>query len=152
MLQTGSKAPEFSLIGDDNNQYPLSGYRGSWVVVYFYPKDDTPGCTTEACMIRDNYEQFAELDIMVFGISADSVESHKKFKEKYDLPFILLSDIERDVIQEYDAQNALGGTKRVTFVINPAGIIARIYANIDPATHAAQLLADMQSLMNTYIV
>ncbi len=147
MLQPGSMAPSFSLIGDDRSVYPLSGYLGSWVVVYFYPKDDTPGCTTEACMIRDVYDEFTELGVTVFGISKDSVESHVRFKAKYSLPFILLSDPDCDTIADYECQNALGGTKRMTYIIDPQGRIAKVYANVDPANHAARLLADLKVLM-----
>jgi len=147
MLQTNDKAPLFALIGDDGHNYLLSGYIGSWVVLYFYPKDDTPGCTTEACVIRDMYTEFAEEGIMVFGVSSDSQESHAKFKKKYELPFTLLSDPDHETIQDYDAQNALGGTKRVTYIVNPQGKIAKIYPKVDPATHAGLLLADLKELM-----
>ncbi len=146
MLQQNDTAPLFSLMGDDGHNYSLSGYIGSWVVLYFYPKDDTPGCTTEACVIRDMYTEFAEMGVTVFGVSHDSIESHIQFKKKFELPFTLLSDPDNEVIQEYDAQNALGGTKRITYIINPVGRIARIYPKVDPATHAGQLLADLKEL------
>jgi peroxiredoxin Q/BCP len=146
MLQKNDKAPQFSLIGDDGFRYELSAYRGSWVVVYFYPADDTPGCTTEACMIRDIYTQFEEKGIIVFGISSDSMESHQAFKLKYELPFTLLSDPEADAISDYDCQSMLGITKRMTYVIDPDGIIAKVYASVDPATHAGLLLNDLSTL------
>jgi len=148
MLQQSGLAPEFKLVGDDGHTYSLSGYKGSWLVVYFYPKDDTPGCTTEACVIRDMYSEFTEMGVTVFGISTDSVESHVSFKAKYGLPFILLSDPDADAIVDYDAQNALGGTKRMTYIVNPEGRIAKMYARVDPATHAGLLLADLAIIMS----
>lgn len=149
MLQKQNTAPLFALIGDDGYRYELSAYRGSWVVVYFYPADDTPGCTVEACTIRDVYSEFEEARITVFGISRDSVEVHKKFKAKYELPFILLSDPDADTISDYECQSALGVTKRMTYLVDPDGKIAKIYAQVDPATHAGILLADLTKLINT---
>ena len=108
MLQIGDKAPDFTLPNEKGEDVSLSDYVGRRVIVYFYPKDDTPGCTKEACSIRDSFPAITDRDAVVFGISADSVESHRKFKEKYDLPFTLLSDEKREVIRAYGAW----GTKK----------------------------------------
>lgn len=153
-IQIGDVAPAFTLPGDDEQEYTLANQMGKWTLIYFYPKDDTPGCTTEACAIRDIYDEFAELDITVFGVSKDSVASHKKFKEKYELPFILLSDSQGEVIQAYGAwkmKNMFGtqkeGIVRMSYLINPDGKIARVYPKVDPAAHALEILTDVRELI-----
>lgn len=145
LLSIGAHAPEFSLQDHTGTVRTLSEYKGSYVVVYFYPKDDTPGCTKEACMIRDMYDEYAQNGITVLGISKDSPESHVKFKEKYELPFTLLSDPDQSTIQAYGASGALFN-KRITYIIDPEGIIAKVYPNVDPASHAMELLNDLKTL------
>ena len=144
-LQQGAVAPEFTLQDHTGTMRSLSEFKGSYVVLYFYPKDDTPGCTKEACMIRDVYNDFETEGIVVLGVSKDSPESHVKFKEKYQLPFILLSDMDKSVIDTYGADGILFN-KRITYVIDPNGIIAKIYPNVDPAGHAMELLNDIKNL------
>jgi peroxiredoxin Q/BCP len=144
-LQPGTPAPDFSLQDHTGTVRTLSEFKGSYVVLYFYPKDDTPGCTKEACMIRDSYNDFETNGIVVLGVSKDSPESHVKFREKYELPFILLSDMDKLVINAYGADGLLFN-KRVTYVIDPNGIIAKIYPNVEPASHAMQLLQDIKNL------
>lgn len=153
MPAVGQEAPEFSLPDQDGNRVALSDFRDKWVVVYFYPKDDTPGCTTEACQMRDNLQQFNQAEAEVLGISVDSVASHKKFAEKYHLTFHLLSDQEKQVVQQYEVwgeKSFMGkkfmGTKRTTFLVDPMGIIVAVYTNVKPEGHAAQVIADLSKL------
>lgn len=151
----------FSLPGQDGKIYTLSDYKGQWVLVYFYPKDDTPGCVQEACSIRDNFPDFQKLGIRVFGISADSIKSHVKFAEKYELPFTILSDEKRNTIKKWGAwqekrlpagKGAPGkkymGIARTSFLIDPDGDIAITYEEVDPETHAKEVLADLAELLN----
>ena len=151
MLKIKQKAPNFKLKDQKGKEQSLSDYRGQWVLVYFYPKDDTPGCTKEACVIRDNFPQFKKLKLKVFGISADSVKSHAKFADKYDLPFTLLSDEDKKVIRSYGVwakKKFMGreymGILRTSFLIDPNGKIAKIYENVKPAEHADEVLADLK--------
>ncbi len=153
ILKIGSKAPAINLPDQDNNKHKLSDYLGQWVLVYFYPKDDTPGCTTEACTIRDNFPKLGKLKAKVFGISTDSVASHKKFVDKYKLPFTLLSDEKKEVVEKYGvwAEKSMYGRKyfgtlRNSFLINPQGKIAKIYEKVKPAVHADEVLADLKEL------
>jgi peroxiredoxin Q/BCP len=146
MLEQGSKAPAFSLLGQDGKKYSLSNNKGKWVILYFYPKDDTPGCTVEACSIKDNWHQFEKLDVVVFGASADSVASHKKFKEKYDLPFTLLSDPDKKTLKDYQVwieKSMFGkkymGIQRATYIIDSKGIIAKVYPKVTPTSHVGAL-------------
>ncbi len=140
-LKVGDKAPDFTLLDQDSTEHTLSDYFGQKIVVYFYPKDDTPGCTKEACSIRDNIALFEENEIKVFGISYDSPKSHKKFAEKYNLPFTLLSDIKKSVAKLYDS-NGLFMAKRNTFLIDTEGKIFKIYKNVDVTTHTQNILRD----------
>lgn len=155
-IEAGTVAPHFTLKGDDGAEHTLEAARGIWVLVYFYPKDDTPGCTTEACMIRDIYDEFVELGITVYGVSKDSVESHMRFKEKYELPFTLLSDPDGEVAAAYGAAQKKswfkkGGEEfsRTSFLIDPAGNIARVYPKVDPAAHAFEILSDVRECMSS---
>ena len=125
MLDIKTIAPDFKLLDQDGKEHSLSYHHGSYVLIYFYPKDDTPGCTKEACVIRDMYKDFESNGVKVFGISADSVESHKKFAEKYQLPFTLLSDSKKEVIKLYGADGALY-TKRISYLIGPDGVIEKV--------------------------
>ena len=145
MLNIKTSAPNFTLIDQNSKEHALSEYLGSYVLIYFYPKDDTPGCTKEACVIRDMYKDFQSNGVVVLGISSDSVESHKKFAEKYGLPFILLSDPEKKVIKTYEA-NGVIGTKRISYLIGPDGKIEKVYPKVDPAHHGVEILKDIYAL------
>lgn len=147
------KAPNFSLQDQDDQTHSLQDYRGQWVVIYFYPKDDTPGCTTEACSFRDEYDYIKEHGAVVFGISKDSVASHKKFATKYNLHFPLLSDESLDTIKAYGAygERSMYGKKymgiiRSTFLINPDGEIVKEYPKVTPKDHAVQIVKDLVAL------
>ena len=153
MLNISDPAPNFSASDQNDTIHNLSDYNGSWVLIYFYPKDDTPGCTKEACGIRDAYKDFKKEGITVFGVSKDSVKSHKKFEEKYELPFTLLSDESTEINQAYGAwqeKSMYGkkymGTARISYLINPEGNIAKVYPKVKPAEHAGEILADVRSL------
>ena len=146
MLAEGTKAPLFTLADQDGNNVSLSDFRGQKVVLYFYPKDNTPGCTKEACSIRDNMPDFSRLNVKIFGVSRDSGESHRKFIEKQNLNFTLLSDPEHKVMEEYGAwgEKTLYGKKsmgviRSTFVINEDGVIEKVYKKVNTATHGEDL-------------
>ena len=143
----------FCLKDQNGTQHCLDEYNGKWVLVYFYPKDDTPGCTKEACGIRDAWSRLSEKGLIVLGISADTPKSHKKFEEKYNLPFTLLSDPEREVIKVYGVlkEKSMFGKKylgisRESFLINPNGEIAKHYKKVKPAVHAEEVLSDLQKL------
>ena len=146
MLAEGTKAPLFTLADQDGNNVSLSDFRGQKVVLYFYPKDNTPGCTREACSIRDNMPDFSRLNVKILGVSRDSGESHRKFIEKQNLNFTLLSDPEHKVMEEYGAwgEKTLYGKKsmgviRSTFVINEDGVIEKVYKKVNTATHGEDL-------------
>ena len=144
MPDVGEKAPTFSSKDQDGMTHTLGKYKGSWVLLYFYPKDNTSGCTKEACAIRDTFPSFAGLDAVVLGVSPDSVESHKKFAEKYHLPFSLLSDPQKSIINAYGANGLM--TKRMSYLIDPEGNIAKVYPKVDPAHHAEEILLDLKKL------
>jgi peroxiredoxin Q/BCP len=154
-LETNMLAPDFTLPDQNGRECSLSEYRGQWVLLYFYPKDDTPGCTKEACSIRDAFPQFENLNIKVFGVSVDSPESHKKFVEKYSLPFTLLSDTHKKVVTRYgvwgeEYASFMGreheGVIRSSFLIDPTGTIEKIYTDVKPEKHANEVLRDLQRL------
>lgn len=145
MLNTKDVAPNFSLLDQDGATVTLSDFRGQHVLVYFYPKDDTPGCTKESCMIAEIYNDFTKKNVKVIGISKDSPASHKKFANKYNLPFTLLSDPKQEIITRYGADGIIFN-KRISFLISPEGIILKIYPKIDPATHALEILNDLDSV------
>jgi peroxiredoxin Q/BCP len=152
-IKEGQLAIDFVLPDQNGKLHKLSDYKGKWILLYFYPKDDTPGCTKEACAIRDAFPNFKKLKITVFGISVDSVESHKKFAQKYDLPFILLSDEKKEVVKKYGVWGKKAfmgktfmGTKRTSFLINPEFKIVKIYENVKPEIHAEEVLKDLNSL------
>lgn len=153
-LQINSQAPDFSLPDQSGKTHKLSDYLGKWILLYFYPKDDTPGCTKEACTIRDNFPAFKKLDAVVLGVSADSEKSHDKFAQKYELPFTLLADTQKEVVKMYDVykpKKFMGkeflGVLRTSFLIDPKGNIAKIYENVKPAVHAEEVLGDIQKLV-----
>lgn len=154
-----NKAPDFSLQDQNGQTKTLQNYSGKWVVLYFYPKDDTPGCTTEACTFRDERDVIAELGkAEVIGISKDSVASHKKFADKYNLNFTLLSDESMDTIKAYNAwgeRSMYGkvymGIIRSTFIIDPRGNIVKHYPKVTPKNHAAEIIKDLQSLQKNWL-
>ena len=148
-LAPGQPAPGFAMPDQYMKTHSLEQYRGKWVVLYFYPKDDTPGCTTEACNFRDDIFKLRALDAEVLGVSLDSAESHALFAEKYGLPFPLLSDASGETAEQYECLTEWRGmtiAARHTFIIDPGGNIAKIYREVDPDTHSAQVLADLASL------
>tara|TARA_B110000902_G_scaffold231949_1_gene274600 strand:+ start:4015 stop:4542 length:528 start_codon:yes stop_codon:yes gene_type:complete len=150
-LEVGDTAPSFSLEDQNSLTHQLGDYTGKWVVLYFYPKDDTPGCTTQACDFRDAVKRIIASKSVVFGISLDSVESHKKFSDKNNLPFSLLSDNKGKVAKQYNSlSNFLGykSAKRNTFIISPEGKIAKIYLSVDPKTHSEMVLSDLSILQD----
>jgi thioredoxin-dependent peroxiredoxin len=145
MLKEKTLAPNFKLSDQYGKEHSLSNQRGSYVLIYFYPKDDTPGCTKEAQVIRDLYKDFENNGVKIFGISADSEESHKKFAEKYQLPFTLLSDPKKEVIKMYGADGHIF-TKRISYLIGPDGMIEKVYSEVDPAHHGIEILKDVIAL------
>ena len=154
MLEINALVPDFSLMGSDNNEHKLSEYRGKNIVLYFYPRDNTPGCSTEACDFRDNNNNFNDNNTVVIGISRDSLKSHNKFIEKFNLPFILLSDENEEdcnlfnVIKE---KNMYGkkvmGIERSTFIINSGGILIKEYRKVKVKDHVNTVLNDLKSLI-----
>ncbi|MFA6514830.1 MAG: peroxiredoxin [Candidatus Paceibacterota bacterium] len=140
MLKEGTKIIDFNLVDQNGVAHKLSDYSGR-VLLYFYPKDDTPGCTKEACMITEVYDDFKKAGITVLGVSSDSPESHKKFAEKYNLPFTLLSDPSKIAIKAYGASSMLF-TKRISYLIDK-GIIIKVYPKVDPASHAREILKEI---------
>ena len=145
----GDPAPGFELIDQNGDIHTLEDYRDKWVVLYFYPKDDTPGCTTEACEFRDDIFAFRELNCQILGVSLDDEESHKEFAEKYSLPFPLLADTRGTTSDIYGVKSKMFGTtvaKRQTFLIDPNGNIAKHYEDVDPASHSKQLIEDLKEL------
>lgn len=150
MLTEGTKAPEFSLFNEAGETVALTDFRGKTVVLYFYPKDNTPGCTKEACSFRDHYTAYEEINAVVIGISADSQKAHTNFKTKHDLPFILLSDPGKEVIKAFGAWGekknygrVYDGIIRSTFVIDKVGVITKVYDKVKTATHGEDVLKDL---------
>jgi thioredoxin-dependent peroxiredoxin len=148
MIEEGKPAPDFELTSDAGEKVKLSDLRGKPVVLYFYPKDDTPGCTAQACGIRDYYGSFAEKGAVVLGVSPDDAASHVKFKEKYSLPFTLLADPDHGVAEQYGVwgeRSSYGktymGIERSTFLIDPEGNVAKVMRRVKPDTHAEEVLA-----------
>jgi thioredoxin-dependent peroxiredoxin len=153
MLQINTQAPDFKLLDETSTERTLQSFRGRTVLLYFYPKDDTPGCTKEACMIAEVYDDFKALNIVVLGVSKDSPASHKRFKEKYRLPFTLLSDPEGECIEQYGAwgEKSMFGRKftginRCSYLINEMGVIVKTYPEVNPATHALEILKDIRNI------
>lgn len=155
MLEQGTKAPNFNLRDQDGNEKTLQSQMGKWTLIYFYPKDDTPGCTKEACVIKEVYADFEAMGVTVFGVSKDTPASHKKFIKKYGLPFILLSDEEGTMIEAYGAWGgkkmfgkSFDGIQRISYIIAPDLTIARAYPKVDPANHALELLTDLKDIVS----
>jgi peroxiredoxin Q/BCP len=148
-VSVGAAAPEFELPDQEGQLHSLEDYRDQWVVLYFYPKDETPGCTTEACEFRDNIFAFRDLNAQILGVSLDDVESHKAFAENHGLPFPLLADVDGTAATAYGVKTRMLGmevAKRQTFVIAPDGTIAKHYEKVDPSEHSKQVLADLEAL------
>jgi peroxiredoxin Q/BCP len=152
MVEEGKPAPDFELESDSGERVRLSSLRGSPVVLYFYPKDDTPGCTLQACDIRDEWSEFAATGATVLGVSPDAVESHRKFRDKYDLPFTLLADPDHAVADEYGVWQektyqgkTYMGIDRSTFVIDSEGNVAQVMRSVKPAEHASDVLAALST-------
>lgn len=149
----GSDAPSFNLQDQNGDWHKLEEYRGRWLAIYFYPKDDTPGCTKEACNFRDNIYAFRAIDAAVVGISVDDVESHKKFSDKYKLPFTLLADSDNTTATAYGVlkdYKLLKLASRQSFLVDPEGKIAKHYADVDPDTHTDEVLADIKNLSEVW--
>lgn len=150
MIAEGETAPDFEFVADSGESVTLSDFRGRSVVLYFYPKDDTPGCTKEACGIRDYWSEFERRGALVLGVSADSAASHERFKAKYGLPFTLISDSEHKIAELYGAWKpkrfagkSFLGIVRSTFLIDAEGKVAKVWPKVDPATHAGLVLAEL---------
>lgn len=150
MNKTPYPAPDFSLKDPEGKVHSLADYRGMWLVLYFYPKDDTPGCTVEACSMRDARDELTELGAEVVGVSRDEADSHEKFKSKYNLNFTLLSDPDHKVMDAYGAwgkgQFGKEGVLRKTFIINPEGQVVKVYGRVTPEGHGEQIVTDLKSL------
>ena len=147
--EVGNPAPGFELRDQNGEIHSLEDYRDRWVTLYFYPKDDTPGCTTEACEFRDNIFEFKDLNCQVLGVSLDDTDSHAEFAEKYSLPFPLLADTEGQTSSAYGVKTKMFGltvAKRQTFLIDPDGNVAVHYEEVDPDTHSEQVLTDLRRL------
>ena len=145
-LKEGDKAPEFALPSQDGNMIRLTDFRGKTVILYFYPKDDTPGCTKEACSFRDNVSRFKELKTEILGVSVDDAKSHKEFQRKYNLNFTLLADAHKKVTKLYGLKNLLGLADRVTFVIDKEGVIRKIFPHVDVSHHSEELLEFVRAM------
>ena len=148
-VAVGQPAPEFELPDQTGQLHSLEDYRDQWVVLYFYPKDQTPGCTTEACEFRDDIFAFRDANAQILGVSFDDVESHQKFAEEYNLPFPLLADVKGKAADAYGVRTRMFGmkvAKRQTFLIDPTGTLVKHYKKVEPETHSDEVLADLESL------
>jgi peroxiredoxin Q/BCP len=153
MLQIGNKAPAFTLKDQEGKEHALSDYAGKWVLLYFYPKDMTPGCTIEACGLRDSYADFKKINAVVLGVSKDSVKRHARFAQMHSLPFPLLADESGEMLQAYEgiAEKSMFGKKymgilRISYLIDPNGMIAKVYEKVKPSEHASEVIADLRRL------
>jgi thioredoxin-dependent peroxiredoxin len=153
VIAAGDAAPDFTAPTDDGSMLALSALRGRWVVLYFYPKDDTSGCTAQACDLRDQFPRFKKAGATILGLSPDSVASHKKFKAKYELPFTLVADTDHAIADAYGVwkeKSMYGrkywGNERTTFLIDPAGRVARVFPKVKPEVHAAAVQAALDEL------
>jgi peroxiredoxin Q/BCP len=150
IIANNSAAPDFNLADQEGKMHSLSEYKGNMVLLYFYPKDDTPGCTVEACSFRDDYSQYKKSGVVILGVSPDSVKSHAKFAAKYHLPFPILADEDHAVCEKYGVwgrKKMMGrehdGVFRTTFLIGPDGMVKKIYEGVKPAEHSAEILKDI---------
>ncbi len=151
LLEPGQKAPEFTAIDQDGNLLSLADYRGRKVILYFYPKDNTPGCTKEACAFRDNFPNFKKIDAEVLGVSVDGQKAHRKFAEKNELPFTLVVDEDKKIVEAYGVwglKKFMGkeymGTNRVTYLIDEQGVIEKVWPKVKPEQHAAEVFEWLQ--------
>ena len=152
-LLVGADAPFFNLQDQNGDWHALENYRGQWLAIYFYPRDDTPGCTKEACNFRDNIYAFKAIDAAVVGISVDDVESHKKFSDKYKLQFTILADPDNTTASAYGVlkdYKLIKLASRQSFLVDPEGKIAKHYADVDPDTHTEEVLADIKTLSEAW--
>ena len=148
-VSAGEPAPDFELIDQNGQMHSIEDYRGKWIALYFYPKDGTPGCTTEACEFRDNIFAFRNANCQILGVSLDDAESHKAFSEKHGLPFPLLADTQGSAADAYGVKSRMLGmtmAKRQTFLIDPEGNIAKHYDKVNPESHSTEILADLAQL------
>ena len=145
-LEAGDRAPSFTLKDQDGNVHRLRDYKGKTVVLYFYPRDATPGCTVEACAFRDAWSRFEEAGAQVLGVSTDDVESHASFAREHELPFPLLADVEERVATDYGVTVRAGMTMRTTFLIDGQGVIRRVFEGVDPGVHVDEVLAAIAEL------
>lgn len=152
-LETAQEAPDFTAPTQDGSTLTLSDYRGQWVALYFYPKDDTPGCTKQACSLRDGYTALQDAGIVVIGVSEDDVDSHEQFADKYDLPFSLVADPDHEVLEAYGVYgerqmygNTFMGTTRTTYLIDPDGVIRHVFKRPKTDAHAEEILGKLDGL------
>ena len=148
--EIGEAAPDFRLQDQDGKWHSLEQYRGKWVALYFYPKDDTPGCTKEACAFRDNIFAFDEIGATIIGVSLDDTASHKEFAEKYSLPFTILSDADGSTAEAYGVLKTMGTfrfAERQSFIIDPDGTVRKHYPKVDAEKHSEEVLADLKQIM-----
>ena len=153
ILEIGNTAPDFSLLDQSSKKHTLLDYRDQWLVLFFYPKDNTPGCTIEVCHFRDDYKKIIALNTKILGINTDNSESHTQFINKQQLPFPLLSDKTAEMSKHYGALFKLGPIKfckRHSFIINPLGKIAKIYRKVTPAEHSEQVISDLRYLQSKF--
>jgi len=149
-INTGQTAPNFNLQDQNGNWHTLDNYKGQWVILFFYPKDQTPGCTTEACNFRDNIFEFQKLNTQILGVSLDDIESHQAFSEKYSLPYPILADVNKECATEYGVLGKfmmMTIAKRQSFLINPEGQIVKHYKKVDPDTHSKEVIIDLKQLI-----
>jgi thioredoxin-dependent peroxiredoxin len=146
MLAAGAAAPDLVAVDQNGKSHRLSEERGHAVVVYFYPKDDTPGCTKEACAFRDTWSRFQKAGVQVFGVSADDQKSHEQFAKEQKLPFPILADADKSWIKAFGVSTTLGMASRVSFLVDGSGKIAKVYGDVDPALHADEVLKDAAAL------
>ncbi len=149
----GKSAPDFKLKNSYGKLVSLEQFKGKWLLIFFYPKDDTPGCTKEACSLRDNFTKIEKLNANIVGISIDSSDSHKVFKEKNNLPFMLLSDPDGETAKKYGALNnfyIFKLAKRQSFIIDPAGVVRRVYRNVSPSNHAQEIKTDLEAFERNF--
>ena len=152
-IEVNIEAPHFSLLDHNQNRHNLLDYQGQWLIIFFYPKDNTPGCTVEACQFRDNYSVFSGINTKIIGINTDSEKSHSHFSQQQQLPFPLLIDQEGDVAKRYGSLFKIGFIKfckRHSFIIDPKGQIAKIYRKVTPSEHINQVLHDLKILQESY--
>lgn len=155
MLKVGDQFPDFKLPDQSGQIHKLSDYSGKWLFIYFYPKDDTPGCTVEACSVRDNIARIQSQGVTVLGVSTDPVKSHKKFEQKYQLNFTLLSDEDKKLVNDvgvWEEKKFMGksymGTQRTSFIVDPQGKVVKVYEKVNPKGHVDQVLIDLKTMIH----